>query len=171
MATFVLLHSLWCLLKIFVDFNFQYCLHLIPYYIFIEFLKPNLKQDAQNTDQEINLSLQITQAEEKFHYSSENADNKFTIKYKATEYEVPIEGQMMSDISIQQNMDAISSEMDTKGFNFSPSKKRSNITETWEQISMLSSETTLVQGTQYTFYDDNEEKFIIDNANFEEEEK
>ncbi|GFY38094.1 hypothetical protein TNIN_398161 [Trichonephila inaurata madagascariensis] len=39
------------------------------------------------------------------------------------------------------------------------------------QISALSSKTTLVKDSKYTFYDDNGEKFIIDNADFEEDDK
>ncbi|GFX98366.1 hypothetical protein TNCV_4001351 [Trichonephila clavipes] len=42
MGAFVLLHCLFCLLKVFCDFDLFYCLHLIPYFIFIDLLKNNL---------------------------------------------------------------------------------------------------------------------------------
>ncbi|GFW43273.1 hypothetical protein TNCV_1350361 [Trichonephila clavipes] len=54
---------------------------------------------------------------------------------------------------------------------FSPVMQLSNISGSSDQISTPSSETTLVKSTKYTFYDDNGEKFIIDNADFEEEEE
>ncbi|GFY27424.1 hypothetical protein TNCV_2070441 [Trichonephila clavipes] len=172
MATFVLLHSLWCLFNIFGHFNFQYCLHLFPYYIFIDFLKRNLKEYVQNTDHEINLSQEIIQQVEKLRKCSENADGRLTENYEDAELETPTVGQMKSGVNIQQNIDVSFSELDTASSfkKFSPFVQRNNITETSEQISALSSETTLVQGTQYIFYDDNGEKFIIDNADFEEEE-
>ncbi|GFY39480.1 hypothetical protein TNIN_335451 [Trichonephila inaurata madagascariensis] len=54
---------------------------------------------------------------------------------------------------------------------FSPFTLRSNISEPSEQSSESSSVAPLVQGSKYTFYNDNRKQFIIDNADFEEEEK
>ncbi|GFS42161.1 hypothetical protein TNIN_407721 [Trichonephila inaurata madagascariensis] len=42
MGAFVLLHCLFCLLKVFCHFDLLYCLHLIPYFIFIDLVKNNL---------------------------------------------------------------------------------------------------------------------------------
>ncbi|GFV56244.1 hypothetical protein TNCV_3266511 [Trichonephila clavipes] len=113
---------------------------------------------------------QYSQEEEKVKNGSENADDKLTENYEDGEFEVPIEGQMVSYINIQQNPDVISREMDTKCFkNCAPFAQRNIITEISEQISAFSFETTLIQGTKHTFYDDNGEKFLIDNAQFEEE--
>ncbi|GFR13991.1 hypothetical protein TNCT_726781 [Trichonephila clavata] len=53
----------------------------------------------------------------------------------------------------------------------SPITLRSNISEPSGQSSESSSVVPLVQGSKYVFYDDNGKKFIIDNADFEEEEK
>ncbi|GFX58186.1 hypothetical protein TNCV_4049441 [Trichonephila clavipes] len=43
MGAFVLLHCVFCLLKVFCHFELLYCLHLIPYFIFIDLLKNNLR--------------------------------------------------------------------------------------------------------------------------------
>ncbi|GFR23724.1 hypothetical protein TNCT_138271 [Trichonephila clavata] len=57
MGAFVLLHCLFCLLKVFCHFDILHCIHLIPYFIFIDFLKNNLhyisklaKQDPTDLD-------------------------------------------------------------------------------------------------------------------------
>ncbi|GFR21505.1 hypothetical protein TNCT_478491 [Trichonephila clavata] len=102
-------------------------------------------------------------------------DNQFSQNYLDDEFEITREVQLKSDDSIinnYQNTDTISSGMDTRSLKkFSPFTQRSNISGSSEHISTLSSETTLVKGIKYTFYDDNGEKFIIDNTDFDEEEE
>ncbi|GFY49881.1 hypothetical protein TNIN_418881 [Trichonephila inaurata madagascariensis] len=110
---------------------------------------------VQNNDHEVNLSQEITQQKEKLQKCSENADSRLTENYEDSELEISTVGQMKSVSSFKK---------------LSPFVQQRSITETSEQISALSSETTLVQGNQYIFYDDNGEKFIIDNADFEEKE-
>ncbi|GFQ76017.1 hypothetical protein TNCT_427141 [Trichonephila clavata] len=179
MSTFVLLHSLWCLFEIFGHFNLQYCLHLIPYYIFIELLKlksHNLKREVQEADQEMNISHANTQPEEKFEIIAEIADNESIQTYEDNEINTTKEEENMSGISaisIHENMEAFSSGMDkTKSFKkFSRFTQRSIISGPTEQTSAHSTETTLAKYSKYVFYDDNGEKFIINNAEFEEEEK
>ncbi|GFS36121.1 hypothetical protein TNIN_163801 [Trichonephila inaurata madagascariensis] len=179
MSTFVLLHSMWCLFDIFGHFNFQYCLHLIPYYIFIETIKQksrNLKREIQNTDQEMNNSLEITKPKEKVEMSAEIADNKIIQNYDDNEIDKTKEDSIMPDVSpinIYDDTDTFSSGMNkTRAFKkFSPVNQRNNISEPMEQTSANFIETPLAKYSKYIFYDGNEEKFIIDNAEFEEEEK
>ncbi|GFR13677.1 hypothetical protein TNCT_22531 [Trichonephila clavata] len=83
------------------------------------------------------------------------------------------EGRIKSDNSIidkQKDIDAFLRGLEEIN-SFSLFPLRSNISETSEQSSESSSVTPLVQGSKYVFYDDNGKKFIIDNADFEEEEK
>ncbi|GFT94985.1 hypothetical protein TNCV_1472731 [Trichonephila clavipes] len=179
MSTFVLLHSMWCLFEIFGHFNFQYCLHLIPYYIVIEILKQksrNLKREVQNTDQVKNNSLAITEPKEKVEMSSEIAGDKTIQNYDDSEIDKTKEDQIMPDISpinIYEDTDAFSSGMNkTSSFKkFSPFNQRNNISEPMKQTSANFIEAPLTKYSKYIFYDGNEEKFIIDNAEFEEEEK
>ncbi|GFR11741.1 hypothetical protein TNCT_572701 [Trichonephila clavata] len=82
----------------------------------------------------------------------------------------------LSNISIldnQNNTNAFSSEMEEISSlkTLSPLTLRSNISEPSEQSSESSCVTHLVQGSKYVFYDDNGEKFVIDNEDFEEEEE
>ncbi|GFW81256.1 hypothetical protein TNCV_376041 [Trichonephila clavipes] len=178
MSAFVLLHSLWCLFEIFGHFNFQYCFHLIPYYIFIELLKlntRNFKKQTQNADQEIDISLVIAQRKETTEKFSESTDNKSTDNYENVKFETTIETRFKSDtssIDIQQSTYAISSEIEETNSSkkLSPFTLRNNVSDSSDQSSENSCVTPLVQGSKYLFYDDYGEKFIIDNAEFEEEE-
>ncbi|GFR10899.1 hypothetical protein TNCT_482861 [Trichonephila clavata] len=179
MSTFVLLHSLWCLFEIFGHFNLQYCLHLIPYYIFIELLKlksRNLKREVQKADKEINIFDANTQQEEKIEMRAEIADKTSIKNYEDNEINTTKEERNMSDfsaISIHEDMDTFSSGMEkTKSFKkFSSFTQRRNISGTTEQTSAHSIEITLAKYSKYVFYADYEEKFTIDNVEFEEEEK
>ncbi|GFR07786.1 hypothetical protein TNCT_338721 [Trichonephila clavata] len=179
MSTFVLLHSLWCLFEIFGHFNLQYCLHLIPYYIFIELLKLkscNLKREVQKNDQEMNISLANTQPEEKIEMSAEIAENKLNQNREDNEIDTTKEENIMPDISsisIYEDTNAFSSGLDkTKSFRkFSPFTLRSNISGPTEPTSAHSTEIILAKYSKYVFHDENGEKFIIDNDEFEEEEK
>ncbi|GFQ94789.1 hypothetical protein TNCT_85501 [Trichonephila clavata] len=174
MSTFVLLHSLWCLFEIFGHFNLQYFLHLIPYYIFIELLKlnsRNLKTELQNTDQEVNICLVNTQLEERIEMNGEIADNKSIQNFEKNETDTTKEDQTVSDISdisIREDTDKIRSFK-----KFTPFTQRSNISGPTEQTSAHSTEIThtLVKYSKYVFSDDKGDKFLIDNAEFEEEEK
>ncbi|GFW50565.1 hypothetical protein TNCV_2888681 [Trichonephila clavipes] len=121
-------------------------------------------------------SLAIGQLKETTENCSEITDNKSTNNYKTVEFQTTTEGRIKSDISIldnQQNTDAFSNGMEDASSlkKFSPFILRNNISEPLEHSSQSSSETPLVQGTKYLFYDDNGKKFIIDNADFEVEEK
>ncbi|GFQ99492.1 hypothetical protein TNCT_573461 [Trichonephila clavata] len=124
----------------------------------------------------MDISLAIVQLEEATEKCFEITDNKSTNNYENVKFETATEGQINSDISIlnnQINSDTFSSGMEeTSSFKtFSPFTLRSNISEPSRQSSQSSSVTQLVQGSKYIFYDDNGRKFIIDNANFEEEDK
>ncbi|GFQ66726.1 hypothetical protein TNCT_576421 [Trichonephila clavata] len=179
MSTFVLLHFMWCLCEIFGHFNLQYCLHLIPYYIFIELLKLksfNFDTEVQNTDQEISISLANTQPKEKVELSVEIAENKTIQNYNDDEIDTTKEDAIVSDvsdISIPEDTDAFSSGMDkTRSIKkFTPFTQRSNISGQTEQTSVNFTETPLSKYSKYEFYDDNGDKFIIDNAEFQKEEK
>ncbi|GFR13128.1 hypothetical protein TNCT_550431 [Trichonephila clavata] len=177
MSTFVLLHSLWCLFEIFGHLNLQYCLHLIPYYIFIQLLKlksRNLKREFQNTDQKINNSLAITEPEEKIELSAEIADKKLIENYEDGEIDSN-KDEIMSDISvlsIPEDKNALSNRMDnSRSFKKFSRFTQQNIYGVMEQTFAHSTETPLAKYSKYVFYDDNGEQFIIDNAEFEEEEK
>ncbi|GFR04512.1 hypothetical protein TNCT_732301 [Trichonephila clavata] len=62
--------------------------------------------------------------------------------------------------------------MESQSFTeLSPFTKGINNSKTSEQISALSSETTMVKSIKYNCYDDNGKKIIIDIDDFEEEEK
>ncbi|GFT94871.1 hypothetical protein TNCV_1471801 [Trichonephila clavipes] len=80
---------------------------------------------------------------------------------------------MSQYISILANTNAFSSGIDdTKSFKkFSPFTQRNNIPGVMEQTSAHFAETPLAKYSKYEFCDDNGGKFIIDNAEFEEEEK
>ncbi|GFY44960.1 hypothetical protein TNIN_138621 [Trichonephila inaurata madagascariensis] len=56
MGAFVLLHCLFCLLKIFCHFDILYCIHLIPYFIFIDYLKNNLRSTIKLAKQDPTVS-------------------------------------------------------------------------------------------------------------------
>ncbi|GFR04762.1 hypothetical protein TNCT_193511 [Trichonephila clavata] len=179
MSTFVLLHFMWCLFEIFGHFNFHYCLHLIPYYIFIELLKLkfyNFETEDQNTVKEISISLASTQQKEKAELSVEIAENKTIQNYNNDEIDTTKEDRMVSDvsdISIPEDTDAFSSGMDkTRSIKkFTPFTQPSNISGLTEQTSVNFTETPLSKYSKYEFYDDNGDKFIIDNAEFQKEEK
>ncbi|GFY67286.1 hypothetical protein TNIN_382011 [Trichonephila inaurata madagascariensis] len=127
-------------------------------------------------DQEINLSLANTQLDEKIEISLEITVNKSIQNYEDTEIGTTKEYKIISDISaisIQEDMDAFSSGID-KRMSFkesSPFSQRSNISASIEQTSAYATETPLAKYSECEFYDDNEKKFIINNAEFEEEEK
>ncbi|GFX95965.1 hypothetical protein TNCV_2085451 [Trichonephila clavipes] len=132
--------------------------------------------EVPNIDQEVNLSLAIVSLDETHESCPQITNTKLFLSYEDGEFEITKKVQINSDdsiISTTKNTDAISSGMDTKISlkKFSPFTQRRNISGSSEQIPAFSSETTLIKGTQYTFYDDNGEKFIIDNADFEEEEE
>ncbi|GFS50254.1 hypothetical protein TNCV_3461 [Trichonephila clavipes] len=124
----------------------------------------------------MNLSLSITQLEEKLKIFPEIADDKLSRNYADAEFEIFKKVQIKSDdstVNNNQNTNTFSTGMKEKRSlkNISPFTQRNNNSGSSGQISTLSSETTLVKGTKYTFYDDDGEKFIIDNADFEEDEK
>ncbi|GFQ86748.1 hypothetical protein TNCT_390731 [Trichonephila clavata] len=178
-STFVLLHFMWCLFEICGHFNLQYCLHLIPYYIFIELIKLksfNFDTEVQNIDQEISVSLANTQPKEKVELSVEIAENKTIQNYNDDEIDTKKENLIVSDvsdISIPENMDAFSSGMDKTWSikKFTPFTQRSNISGQTEQTSVNFTETPLSKYSKYEFYYENGDKFIIDNAEFQKEEK
>ncbi|GFR30296.1 hypothetical protein TNCT_277631 [Trichonephila clavata] len=92
---------MWCLFEIFGHFNFQYCLHLIPYYIFTELLKLksyNFETEDQNTVKEISISLTSTQQKEKAELSVEIAENKTIQNYNNDEINTTKEDRMVSDV-------------------------------------------------------------------------
>ncbi|GFU44395.1 hypothetical protein TNCV_1505331 [Trichonephila clavipes] len=79
---------------------------------------------------------------------------------------------MAEYISILTNTNAFSSGIDdTKSFKFSPFTQRNNIPGVMENTSAHFAETPLAKYSKYEFCDDNGGKLIIDNAEFEEEEK
>ncbi|GFR13388.1 hypothetical protein TNCT_671211 [Trichonephila clavata] len=119
----------------------------------------------------MNLPLAITQLELKLENFPEIDDNNLFQNFKDDEFEITREA--VSIINNNQNTETFSTGMNEarSSKNFSPVTQRSNTSGSSEQISTPSSETTLVRGTVYTFYDDNGNKFIIDNADFEEEEE
>ncbi|GFQ71663.1 hypothetical protein TNCT_3341 [Trichonephila clavata] len=81
------------------------------------------------------------------------------------------EGQIKSDNSIidkQKNIEAFLRGLETINY-FSPFPLRSNISEPPKRSSQSPSTSPLVQSSKYLFYDNNGKKFIIDNADFEEE--
>ncbi|GFQ99733.1 hypothetical protein TNCT_473711 [Trichonephila clavata] len=91
LATFVLLHFWSCLFEIFRHFNLQYFFHLIPYDFFIELLKlkpHNSKREVQNTNQEMNLPLAITQLEDKLENFSKISDNNLPQNFEDDEFEI-----------------------------------------------------------------------------------
>ncbi|GFV70204.1 hypothetical protein TNCV_2553481 [Trichonephila clavipes] len=121
-------------------------------------------------------SLAIAQSKETLEKCSKITDNNSTNNIKTVKFETTMEGRMKSDNSIfdnQQNTNAFSSGMEhTSSVNkISPFTVRNKISEPSEKSSESSSGSPLVQGSKYTFYDDNGKKFTIDNADFEEEEK
>ncbi|GFQ87368.1 hypothetical protein TNCT_498691 [Trichonephila clavata] len=119
----------------------------------------------------MNLPLAITQLELNLENFPEIDDNHLFQNFKDDEFEITREAD--SIIYNNQNTETFSTGMNEarSSKNFSPVTQRSNTSASSEQISTPSSETTLVKGTEYTFYDDNGNKFIIDNADFEEEEE
>ncbi|GFY60814.1 hypothetical protein TNIN_170981 [Trichonephila inaurata madagascariensis] len=121
----------------------------------------------------MNISLAISQLEEKVEKCSVIADNKLIEKLEDVGVENTIKGPMKSDTAYNQNKDGISNGIDTtRSFKkFSPLTKRTNISETSEHISALSSETNMAKGTKFPFFDNNAKIFIINNDDFEEEEK
>ncbi|GFR04926.1 hypothetical protein TNCT_464401 [Trichonephila clavata] len=124
----------------------------------------------------MDISLAIARLEESTEKCSGITDNISTNNYENVKSETTIEGQIKSSISIldnQINTDAFSSGMEetSSSKTFYPFSLQSNVSEPSEQSSKSSSVTPLVQGSKYIFYDDNGKKFIIDNADFEEEEQ
>ncbi|GFR07226.1 hypothetical protein TNCT_572741 [Trichonephila clavata] len=119
----------------------------------------------------MNLPLAGTQLELNLENFPEIDDNHLFQNFKDDEFEITREAD--SIIYNNQNTETFSTGMNEarSSKNFSPVTQRSNTSASSEQISTPSSETTLVKGTEYTFYDDNGNKFIIDNADFEEEEE
>ncbi|GFR17017.1 hypothetical protein TNCT_610191 [Trichonephila clavata] len=119
----------------------------------------------------MDLPLAITQLELKLKNFPGIADNYLLQSFKDDEFEITTED--VSIINNNQNTETFSTGMNEtrSSKKFSPVTQRSNTSASSEQISTPSSETTLVKGTEYTFYDDNGNKFIIDNADFEEEEE
>ncbi|GFT97173.1 hypothetical protein TNCV_3858311 [Trichonephila clavipes] len=178
-STFVLLHLLWCLFEICGHFNLQYCFHLFPYIVFIELLKlktRNFKREVQSSDQKMDISLAIAQSEETTEKCSKITDIKSTDNIKTVEFETTMEGLMKSDNSIfdnRQNTNAFLSGMEHTSSlkKISPFTLQSKISEPSEKSPKSPSGSPLVQGSKYALYDDNGKKFIIDNADFEEEEK
>ncbi|GFQ69340.1 hypothetical protein TNCT_497171 [Trichonephila clavata] len=169
---------MWCLFEIFRHFNLQYCLHLIPYYIFIELLKLksfNLDIGVQNIDQEISVSLANAQPKEKVELSVEIAENKTIQNYNDDEIDTTKDliVSNVSDISFPEDTYAFSSGMDkTRSIKkFTPFTHRSNISGQTELTSVNFTETPLSKYSKYEFYYDNGDKFIIDNAEFQKEEK
>ncbi|GFR32498.1 hypothetical protein TNCT_208181 [Trichonephila clavata] len=107
----------------------------------------------------MNLSRAIYILEEKFENFSEIADDKLSRTYEDTKFEITREVQIKSEdstINNNQNTDSFSTGMDEARSlkKFSSFTQRNNKSGSSEPISALSSETTLVKGTQYTFYDD-----------------
>ncbi|GFQ94435.1 hypothetical protein TNCT_503821 [Trichonephila clavata] len=124
----------------------------------------------------MNISLANTQTEEKIKMSEEITDNKSNQNYEDSEIDTTKEEKNVShisSISIYEDTDAFSSGMDkTKSFKkIFPFTQRNNSSRPTEQTYAHSTETTLVKNSKCLFYDDNGENFIIDNAEFEEEEK
>ncbi|GFY38888.1 hypothetical protein TNIN_136761 [Trichonephila inaurata madagascariensis] len=93
------------------------------------------------------ISLAIAPLDETLERCPEITDTKLSLSFKDGEFETRKEAQIKPDDSVTNN------------------------TENTDAISTLSSETTLVKGTKYTFYDAHGETFFIDNADFEEEEE
>ncbi|GFR20727.1 hypothetical protein TNCT_494311 [Trichonephila clavata] len=122
----------------------------------------------------MNNSLAITEPEEKIELSAEIVDKKLIKNYEDSEINSTKE-EIMSDISV------ISIHEDTGAFSNGRDNARSfkkfsrftqqNISGVMEQTSAHSPETPLAKYSKYVFYDDNGEQCIIDNAEFEEEEK
>ncbi|GFX76966.1 hypothetical protein TNCV_2258291 [Trichonephila clavipes] len=81
--------------------------------------------------------------------------------------------QTFSENSIHEGTNAFASEMDKiKSLKeLSPFTQQSSISEPTEQFVAHATETKLAKHSNYEFYDDNGEKFVFDNAEFEEEEK
>ncbi|GFV39036.1 hypothetical protein TNCV_966011 [Trichonephila clavipes] len=124
----------------------------------------------------MDISPAVAQLEETTEKCFEITDNNSINNYENVKFGTTSEGRINSDISIsdiQNNTDSLSSEMkETNSLKtFSPFTLQSNISEPSEQSSESSFATPLVQGSKYVFYDDNGKKFIIDNADFEEEEQ
>ncbi|GFQ82458.1 hypothetical protein TNCT_341331 [Trichonephila clavata] len=124
----------------------------------------------------MDISVAIAQLDETTEKCSEITDNKSTYNYENVKFETTIEGQIKSNILILDSQiytDSFSSRMEetSSSKTFSPFTLRSNIFEPSEQSSESSSVTPLVQSSKYVFYDDNGKKFIIDNADFEEEDR
>ncbi|GFX21892.1 hypothetical protein TNCV_2311701 [Trichonephila clavipes] len=121
----------------------------------------------------MDISLTVSQLEEKAEKCSVIADNKLIEKFEDVGVENTIKGPMKSNTTYNQNKDGILNRIDTtRTFKkFSPLTKRTNISETSEHISAPSAETTMIEGTKYTLFDNNAKIFIINNDDFEEEEK
>ncbi|GFQ71551.1 hypothetical protein TNCT_483141, partial [Trichonephila clavata] len=106
----------------------------------------------------------------------EIANNISANNYENIEFETATGCEIESDHSIldyQQNITAISSEVKENRClkKISPFTLRSTISEPLEPNSENSSATPVVQRSKYVFYVDNGKKFIIDNADFEEDAK
>ncbi|GFR27129.1 hypothetical protein TNCT_475981 [Trichonephila clavata] len=121
----------------------------------------------------MNNSLAITEPEEKIELCAEIADKKLIENYEDSEID-SIKDKMsdISVISIHENTDAFSNGMDnTRSFKKFSRFTQQNISGVMEQTSVQSTEIPLEKYSKYVFYDDIGEQFIIDNAEFEEEEK
>ncbi|GFR16024.1 hypothetical protein TNCT_390861 [Trichonephila clavata] len=122
----------------------------------------------------MNTSLAITEPEEKIELSAEIADKKLIENYEDSEID-SIKDEIISDISvinIHEDTDAFSNGMDNaRSFKKFSRFTQQNISGAIEQTFAHSTETPLAKYSKYVFYDDNGMQFIIDNAEFEEEEK
>ncbi|GFR02023.1 hypothetical protein TNCT_169311 [Trichonephila clavata] len=123
----------------------------------------------------MDISLAIALLEKSTEKCYEITDNNSSNNYETVKFEPTIECRIKPDILgfDSQNNTAFSSGMEETSAlkTFSTFTLRSNTSQPLEQSSDSSSVTPLVQGSKYVFYDDNGRKFIIDNADFEEEEQ
>ncbi|GFR15220.1 hypothetical protein TNCT_536591 [Trichonephila clavata] len=122
----------------------------------------------------MNNSLAITEPEEKIELSAEIAAKKLIENYEDGEIDSN-KDEIMSDISvltIHESTKAFSNGMDNvRCFKKFTRFTQKNISGVMEQTPAHSNETPLAEYSKYVFSDDNGEQFIIDNAEFEEEEK
>ncbi|GFQ71409.1 hypothetical protein TNCT_410131, partial [Trichonephila clavata] len=122
----------------------------------------------------MNNSLAITEPEEKIELSAEIAAKKLIENYEDGEIDSN-KDEIMSDTSVltvHENMKAFSNGMDNvRSFKKFSRFTQQNISGVMEQTPAHSTETPFAKYSKYVFSDDNGEQFIIDNAEFEEEEK